>query len=648
MSNKKTIGGDRLGSGKKMQAEMKNFGRSTHDLGYIWRSTMAPGTLVPFMCQVALPGDTWDIETDAAVNTQPTIGPLFGSFKAQYDYFLCPVRLYNSLLHNNALNIGRDMSQVKLPVLEVQVEGQFPYYVQDRNIDNVFTSPSSLPAYMGMRGWGANLGVANETRQFNALSILMYYDIYKCYYANKQEDNGVIINTPLATAPTLITDLEIDGVTIASFGGQGPGYTMTPTSTVTLTGSGVPVPTDIYILDAYGKWWPLVDLFSKWAYTGTTAQGWSITTGNIAIKEWAYKNQIPQGALKPELYAFPLTNIDTMREAILGFSSRINPFIINQAGIEPYDLLVDNGGPDPFVYRCGATQQGLAVKTYQSDLFNNWVNTEWIDGPGGINDITTIDTSAGLTMDALNWTKKVYEMLTRISISGGSYDDWQDAVWNHNRYVKAYTPMYMGGLSKEVIFQEVVSNSAQENEPLGTLAGRGVFSNKHKGGRVTINVDEPSYIIGICSLTPRIDYSQGNAWDVHLKTMNDFHMPDLDQIGFQDLITEQMAWWDTELIAGQWVQNTAGKQPAWTNYMTNVNKSYGNFAIEDNEMFMTLNRRYEQGFNGHIQDLTTYIDPRKYNFIFAETQLDAQNFWMQIAIDIECRRKMSAKVMPQV
>ena len=28
------------------------------------------------------------------------------------------------------------------------------------------------------------------------------------------------------------------------------------------------------------------------------------------------------------------------------------------------------------------------------------------------------------------------------------------------------------------------------------------------------------------------------------------------------------------------------------NYMTNVNKTYGNFAIQDNEMFMTLNRRY--------------------------------------------------------
>ena len=31
---------------------------------------------------------------------------------------------------------------------------------------------------------------------------------------------------------------------------------------------------------------------------------------------------------------------------------------------------------------------GLCVKTYQSDIFNNWINTEWLDGENGINAIT--------------------------------------------------------------------------------------------------------------------------------------------------------------------------------------------------------------------------------------------------------------------
>ena len=84
---KQTIGGERLGSGGKMTVDLKTYNRSTHDLGYLWRSSMAPGTLVPFMSEIALPGDTFDIDLDLDAKTHPTIGPLFGSYKVQADVF---------------------------------------------------------------------------------------------------------------------------------------------------------------------------------------------------------------------------------------------------------------------------------------------------------------------------------------------------------------------------------------------------------------------------------------------------------------------------------------------------------------------------------------------------------------------------------
>ena len=60
MSNT-TLGGERLGAGQKMQVELDDFQRSNHDLGFVFRTTMSPGTLVPFMNEVALPGDTFEI-----------------------------------------------------------------------------------------------------------------------------------------------------------------------------------------------------------------------------------------------------------------------------------------------------------------------------------------------------------------------------------------------------------------------------------------------------------------------------------------------------------------------------------------------------------------------------------------------------------
>ena len=187
-----------------------------------------------------------------------------------------------------------------------------------------------------------------------------------------------------------------------------------------------------------------------------------------------------------------------MREDILESTKDLGAFVINNLTKSPYGNLEDRepGG------RLLTTLPmfGLGIKTYQSDIFNNWIKTEWLDGEGGINEITAIDTSSGsFTMDTLNLAKKVYDMLNRIAISGGTYQDWIQTVYTNEYIERSETPVYQGGYSDEVVFQEVVSNSATENEPLGTLAGRGKLQGNSKGGNVVVKVDEPSYIIGLVS-----------------------------------------------------------------------------------------------------------------------------------------------------
>ena len=127
MGQQITIGGERLGAGKKMKVNLREYDRSTHDLSYIWRSTMAPGTLVPFLTEVGLPGDTFDIELDANVLTHPTIGPLFGTYKLQIDVFVAPIRLYQPRLQMNLLGVGLDMKNVKLPRVQLKAASPGQY-----------------------------------------------------------------------------------------------------------------------------------------------------------------------------------------------------------------------------------------------------------------------------------------------------------------------------------------------------------------------------------------------------------------------------------------------------------------------------------------------------------------------------------------
>lgn len=673
MAHQVTLGGDRLGSGKRNKVELHGYERSTHDRSYVWRSTMSCGTLVPFLTAIALPGSTHDIHLNADALTHPPIGPLFGSFKLQLDVFQAPFRLYQGKLHMNMLGIGMEMSKVPLP--QYEVVGNTPDIT--KNIDNQQINPSSLFAYLGIRGVGVNDDYPvvrdNLQRNFNAIALLAYWEIYKNYYANRQEEIGAVIDKA-ATGSTTITGVTIDGENAPIIPAD-PDLViqLTEDSTIVITATGLvnanpedvrisyELPTEPGII--YTR--PGTDFFNNWVNYPAVGQmignnpnelflgGIATTISLVEIQI----NENPDVDTEPQITTFPLSNIDDMRKALLSHFED-TPYVITNGADAPYGLqnaLIE--AAPPFRSKTLFSQQGLGLKCYNSDLFNNWMQTEWIEGPDSIAEITAVDTTGGsFTIDELNMRSKLYNMFNRIAISGGSYDDWLDVVYDPNRNRKAESPIYLGSLIQNIVFQEVVSNAATPEQPLATLAGRGTMGNKRIGGQITAKVDEPSYLIGIVSITPNIDYSQGNNWDMNLKTMDDLHKPALDQIGFQDLVTDQMAWWDTAIqtaVPNLPVYKSAGKQPSWLNYMTNVNKTYGNFAIESEQMFMTLNRKYAVGFDEitgqpQIADMTTYIDPTKFNNIFADTRRDAQNFWVQIGVNYEARMKMSAKQIPNL
>ena len=674
---KTTLGGNRIGSGDKQKYSMRNYERSTHDLSYLWRSSMSAGTLVPFLNEVALPGDSFDIDLNTEVVTLPTIGPLFGSFKVQLDVFACPMRLYNAALHMNKLDIGLSMNEIYMPQLPIganrDADGVDP-------LDNTAQiNPSSLVAYLGIKGVGNLAGSTSATvyRHFNATSWLAYWNIYKNYYANKQEERGFLIGADTAS---ILGEQAILHAYIwpngqnGAYGGDALGFEVTAINfgeggqMVLKFGAGAVEPSTSNILvDVNQTEEALSVSFTNFVWDDDEKtltcdwQGTLASGDDVLVDAQSPEPATPRSTdLLPAIIEFPLSNIDTMRERILQHTPTNTPFVTSSYYEYPYESAFQGvGSPIETRFANRYSQNGLALKTYQSDLFNNWISTEWIDGTGGINEVTAVSTTGDeFTIDALNLASKVYNMLNRIAISGGTYDDYLDAVYSHQRKRGIEDPMYLGSLIKELSFEEVIStanaDSGQVSQALGTLAGRGRLTPKNKGGKIRYKCDEPSVILGIVSITPRLTYSQGNDWHTGLVTFDDFHKPALDQIGFQELIVEQMAWQSTDVTAPDQAtaatatQASAGKQPAWINYMTSYNRSYGNFADVNKEMFMTLNRRYDIAADGSIDDLTTYVDPTKFNNIFADANIDAQNFWVHIAVKNIARRKMSAKVIPNL
>lgn len=684
MSLTKSIGKNTLGGGKRMNVDLRTYNRSTHDLSYIFRSSMAPGTLVPFCKILMTPGDTMEIDLTHQIMTHPTIGPLFGSYKVQADMFQCPIRLYNAMLHNNALNIGLKMSDVKLPKIEVEISDVDTEYYEATTQKQI--SESCVLSYLGQRGYA---GYVNKTYsdplkiKRNAVPLLAYYDIFKNYYANKQEENFYTIaeNTPLNYDDVLYSDVR--EAYSAKYMLNQRGYiginrnTKYYTSNTTIDdGLIVSVSNTVGDKKTYTNY-RLVDIIDKEAEKPSD-QEWSVPNyGIIPVRVFkiktsaeALKNVLIEKTIDTKtksLHKYKLNEIDEVREDLLGAGK--NEWTTKQGWPYIKELFertwgITIGGYNksneefPFKGVQGlaglnsiSNQSGLCVKTYQSDIFNNWVNTEWIDGQNGINAVTAVKIdpeSNSFQLDTLNLAKKVYDMLNRIAVSGGTYQDWIETVYTNEYIERSETPIYEGGMSAELEFQEVISQSATQDEPLGTLAGRGKTTGQ-KGGHLIVKASEPSYLIGIVSLTPRVDYCQGNDFDTTLETLDDIHKPALDAIGFQDRMCETLNWRSVNYDSnGKKINGSIGKQPAWIDYMTNFNKTYGNFAIKDNEAFMVLNRWFESNPKTQEGDYTSYIDPQKYNYVFADTDLNAMNFWVQIAANIKARRMISAKVIPNL
>jgi hypothetical protein len=542
------------------------------------------------------------------------------------------------------------MSDIKLPQIQVNINKRNDNPLPENQWTQV--NPSCLLAYLGIRGFGTNaLTTPNEnvTIQKMAVPLIGYYDIFKNFYANTQEENFYIIGATTA----------IDKIEVAQKNGNKI-ISNTPDKINAGIANGDII--TIYPINTYESSELTVTWFDAASQTSRTGKPTEFGTWNKTTGKWSViMSETTVGVLmsitpnnRVQLKTYPLEDIDTLRDNILTTKGNV---VFNATGSNSIPLLksfaerLPNGK-----LNTTSVQYGLCLKTYNSDLLQNWVNTEWIDGVAGINEISAVDVTDGkLTMDALNLAQKVYNMLNRIAVSGGTYRDWLETVFTGGNYMeRCETPMFEGGMSTEVVFQEVISNSASGEQPLGTLAGRGYDTGKQKGGHIKIKVTEPCFIMGIGSITPRIDYSQGNEFFNELQTVDDIHKPALDGIGYQDSLNWQRAWWDdTRMQDNGRIQSSAGKTVAWINYMTNINRTFGNFAINDNEAFMVLNRNYELNPNAEtnetkIADLTTYIDPVKFNYIFADTNLDAMNFWVQTKFDIKVRRLISAKQIPNL
>lgn len=281
---------------------------------------------------------------------------------------------------------------------------------------------------MGLGGVGRYADPAQPTvqRKFNANPILAYYDIFKNYYSNKQEENAYVI----ATDPQYTTEILNKSTVTTAHGQKSPNGTPSTLTNayVEITSNDNPSGTYQYaIIEVRGQ---NLMYENKLAFemntTNTAAKDpndtnyWLIqSSSNTSVKLRAANEtitlQAPYAIGKEitvseiisqtgiQLQPFALKNIDNMRKNLLTSWDLGEEYVIDETYEDlPYSAITQ-------ITEDGYTKntnpmQGLVVKCYQSDMFTNWLDSEWV---AKVTEYSKVQVNNGaFSMDMLNLAKR--------------------------------------------------------------------------------------------------------------------------------------------------------------------------------------------------------------------------------------------------
>lgn len=294
--------------------------------------------------------------------------------------------------------------------------------------------------------------------------------------------------------------------------------------------------------------------------------------------------------------------------------------------------------------------QGFCLRSYAADLNSAWLNGNTFSN---YTNAARVNTDSGsFTVDQLNYSSKLWKYLMRTMVAGGRFDDYIRSHFGVTQRTDLMYPEFLGSTSTGIMFDDVVQTApGTEESPLGSLAGRGIgmlSSRKHY-----YNVKTPGYLMVIASLVPNVDYCEGLDHNLMRTNWIECFDPAFDCIGFQPRMMANICALPDLKADGKLVGTTidpttlaVGEQPAWTEYMTSYNRLHGELTRSLKYWALARPIRYKSTSSTSTRRTTAYIRPSDFNYAFADTNPNAQNFIVQCKFNLFMKRPISKQVMP--
>lgn len=316
---------------------------------------------------------------------------------------------------------------------------------------------------------------------------------------------------------------------------------------------------------------------------------------------------------------------------------------------------------------------GLLPCTYQPDLLTNLLNVS-----NTVKSYVRITTSGAeqntFTIDTLRFQNKLQRLIDRLDVSGGRFSNWLRAVWGVRTRKDLDIPELIGVTQKLIDPTELTTKSNSDAigdvdaRFVGDLAGNFNKTDGHRGH--SFYASTPGRVMVIATLVPNVDYTQGLDYEVSKVDFADDYVPEFSQLGFQSVPLSRYSFLPSFTGAGVGpdfdpviqadmldpLSTSVGKQVAWLEEMTDVNRNFGEFDWNGLYNYWVLNRRYSL-LGQHSTSLsavqfqpvvTQYINPLEYQYPFVMQTIADPNWFLQVGLRIKAVRPIGKRYMPNL
>lgn len=508
--------------------------RSSHNLSNTTCFDVEQGWLVPTAVYDCVPGDRFNLGSQALIRTTALIKPAFTiNLQAKSASFFVAYRTIWKAFEDFFSGGRSGNAKVALPVFNINDE------LLQYSIFDYFGLPckSSNPI---------NSTSPDTTEYINALYLLAYLKIWNDYFRN----------------PSLDIEIDVYNLTIYKPNDDTP-YDFSQHTT----------PFD-FIHNGISYIGASVTIFLRWCF-GLISNTISLNALTLDVIDsnspnppsWQNRKYSRPALvnLPRDLFTSALPTASSSDPVNLGVSGSLSGISISGGGISYVRSTLGSEGPGYGLYAkdgtlsLAALNKGTLGVKYDVDI--NHVETYSITGAPSTNNNDKYNTvhvrneeiASGLTVNATGgYNSGIYPRELRLvfgldlkqqirNLSGNRYQDLLKAFYGvTTRDYRLNLAEYIGGSRYPIYTSEVLQTSETQNTPLGDQAGHAIGSGNSFHG--SYFVEELGCILNLFWINSENVYSQELRRDWRKFSINDYFFPMFEKLGDQELLQEEICY----------------------------------------------------------------------------------------------------------